>query len=151
MDPQTVQLLREEYFYLQKTIEDFDSRLLTLKSWSVTFSLTAIGAAFSAKAPAVFLVSAVGSILFWVLEVLWKGFQLAYHQRVHELEEVFRTPDKDLAPLQISSSWGRSYRGLTTEKHWGFAMWPNVWIPHLPITFLALALFALWAAGLLRI
>jgi hypothetical protein len=79
VDPQTTQLFRDEYFYLQKMIEDFDGRLLTLKSWSVTFSLAAIGVGFSLKAPTVFLVSAVSSILFWILEVLWKGFQHAYH------------------------------------------------------------------------
>jgi hypothetical protein len=34
--------LQAEYLQLQKTIEDFDARALTIKAWSVTFGLTAL-------------------------------------------------------------------------------------------------------------
>ena len=37
MDPEIVALLKEEYFLLHKTVEDFDQRALTIiKAWSVT-------------------------------------------------------------------------------------------------------------------
>jgi len=29
-------LLKEEYFHLQDTVEDFDQKALTIKAWSVT-------------------------------------------------------------------------------------------------------------------
>ena len=44
MDPGVIALLKEEYLHLQKTVEDFDQRTLTIKAWSVTTSMAGIAA-----------------------------------------------------------------------------------------------------------
>ena len=38
MDDKIAAHLAQEYLFLQKVIEDFDARALTIKAWSVTFS-----------------------------------------------------------------------------------------------------------------
>lgn len=40
------QFLRDEYLQIQKTIEDLDSKILNIKSWSAAFGSATIGAAF---------------------------------------------------------------------------------------------------------
>jgi hypothetical protein len=151
MDTEKIALWKEEYFYLQKTIEDFDSRLLTLKSWSITFSLAGIGGAFAGRSAAVFLVAGGAALLFWMLEVLWKSFQVAHQWRVTDLEKLFRDETASLPPLQITTTWNKSYSGLTLRKKIGLALWPNVWIPHIPIAALSVLLFVLTEAGVIEL
>jgi len=47
-EDKTNALLAQEYLQLQKTVEDFDARALTIKAWSVTFSAAGLGGAMSA-------------------------------------------------------------------------------------------------------
>jgi len=72
-------LLKEEYFHLQDTVEDFDQKALTIKAWSVTLSMAGFGVAFTKSAPSILLLAALASLLFWVTEALWKSFQRAYY------------------------------------------------------------------------
>lgn len=44
-DDQVDAALQAEYLHLQKTIEDFDARALTIKAWSVTFGLVVFASA----------------------------------------------------------------------------------------------------------
>ena len=91
MDPsQLDSALQTEYLHLQKTIEDFDGKAMTIKAWSVTFSFSVIVGAFASHAPAVLLVAAVSSLLFWFLETMWKTFQLGYYERAAQIEAHFR-------------------------------------------------------------
>lgn len=39
--------LQAEYLHIQRAIVDFDARALTIKAWSVSFGLVAIGGAFA--------------------------------------------------------------------------------------------------------
>jgi hypothetical protein len=75
MDPAVVALLKEEYFHLQKTVEDFDQRTLTVKAWSITTSMAGVAASFLNKDAAVLsLLAALASLSFWMIEALWKEF-----------------------------------------------------------------------------
>jgi hypothetical protein len=78
--------LQAEYYHLQKTIEDFDGRALTIKAWSVTFGLASLVGAFVSRASLVFLIAAAGAALFWLLESFWKAFQLGYYARIEKIE-----------------------------------------------------------------
>src|SRR5450755_915315 len=103
--------LQVEYYHLQKTIEDFDGRALTIKAWSVTFGFASLVGAFASKARLVFVIAAVGALLFWLLEAFWKSFQLGYYERVWTdrgpLSE--RAPSGYAAPsvLHLASVVGR--------------------------------------------
>ena len=81
--------LQVEYYHLQKTIEDFDARAITIKAWSVSFGLASLVGAFASKSHLVFLLAATGAALFWLLEAFWKSFQLGYFLRVKQLEVTF--------------------------------------------------------------
>ena len=82
--------LQAEYLHLQKVIEDFDGRALTIKAWSVTFSLVTIAGFFATQKPAVLMVACFSALLFWYIEASWKTFQYAYYDRAWEIEEYFR-------------------------------------------------------------
>lgn len=110
-DEQCRQLLRDEYLFLQQTYEDFDKRALTIKNWAVTVCFVGIGLGFQYKTPALWLLSAAGALLFWLVEARWKTAQYAHALRIRLIEGHFRgDEDKQwLAPLQIYNSWYRAY------------------------------------------
>lgn len=128
----TAPLLKEEYFHLQKTVEDFDQRGLTIKAWSVTASMAAIGASIShPKAAALCLVAAVASLSFWITEALWKGFQQSYYPRIRTIEKMFRTgqPLTD-SPFQINAEWSITYHQSDIWRFLQIMFWPHVMVPH---------------------
>lgn len=122
--------IQTEYFYLQKTIEDFDSRALTIKAWSVTFSLVAMLAAFSSNSYIPFILSLVSSAVFWLLEVEWKIFQLCYSSRSKLIEMYFRGEAEIKHPLQIGSSWHAEWETVKMQRVKQVMLWPHVALPH---------------------
>jgi len=79
------QALQAEYLHLQKTIEDFDGRALTIKAWSISFSMASIAGALAGGSHAILLVAGASAILFWLLEAGWKAFQYVYYRRAHAI------------------------------------------------------------------
>jgi hypothetical protein len=135
--------LKEEYLYLQKTVEDFDQRVITIKAWSVTFSMAAVGFAFSQKSPLILLLAGASAIIFWSIETLWKMFQNAYYPRIYEIESYFRGDKTNVSPYQISTSWLASFRSTKWTRFLDIAFWPHVALPHLLVALGGLALFFL--------
>ena len=126
-------LLTEEYFFLQKTVEDFDSKSITIKAWSVSGSLVLIGAGLSDKgSKELFLVGAFASLLFWFIEASWKGFQLSFYHRIRNIEAYFRNPQRvPIKPLQLSTAWRFSWKNHYKKRVGKFFWWPTVMLPHL--------------------
>jgi hypothetical protein len=142
--------LRDEYLFLQKTYEDFDARAITMKGWSATIGLTAIGAAFY-QSPFLWPFAALASLVFWGIETTWKGFQYAYAPRIALLEKVFLTQEfDDVAPFQIYTSWfdvvERS--GFRFMQHMRLGV---VMFPHVIIIVAGVTLFLLEALGVMVI
>jgi hypothetical protein len=136
-----VDLVKQEYFHLQKTVEDFDQRGLTIKGWSVTVSLTGIAAAFTQKQPALLLLASLSGVLFWLIETIWKRFQVAYYYRLRIIESFLsgENPEGFTAP-RITRDWGTGFR------RYGFIhvmFWPHIFLPHFVI---AMAGLLLWLA-----
>jgi hypothetical protein len=150
-DEQRNDLLKEEYLQLERSIQEFDGRALTIKAWSVTFSMVAVGAAFAHHAPAVLLVAAVGSCLFWTIETMWKTFQYAFYERINEIEDFFAGKAAAPVPLQIGRSWYRRWSCLGAGKFLCIMGWPRVALPHAVVAVLGVALFAFHAAGMLQV
>jgi len=111
MDEKTkVSLLKDEYSILQQFYEDFDKRILSIKGWSATIAIAAIGGGF-AQTRYLWLFAAAASLIFWLLESLWKGFQYMYAPRIAQLEKVFREEKFDeIFPLQIYTSWFETFK-----------------------------------------
>jgi hypothetical protein len=131
--------LRQEYFQLQKTVEDFDQRALTIKGWSVTASMAAIAAAFTQSAPALFLLASVSALLFWIIEALWKVFQQAYYPRLREIEDYMRgVPSEGFSSPDIVKSWSSAWRRTSLSR---VMCWGHVCLPHVAIVVAGLLLW----------
>ena len=124
-------LVKQEYFHLQKTVEDFDQRGLTIKAWSVTLSMGGIAAAFTQKQPALLLLASFSAILFWLIEAIWKRFQLAYYYRIRTIEAFMSGKETDgFSAPRITSDWTTGFRQYSLKK---VMWWPQIFLPHLVI------------------
>jgi hypothetical protein len=142
MDPSELNsALQAEYLHLQKTIEEFDGKAMTIKAWSVTFSLTVMVGAFASHSPAVLLIAAISSLLFWSLETMWKAFQLGFYQRAEELEAHFRDEHSLVSPNQIGASWMRRWNGMPWSEVGSMAFWPHIALPHAVVVVVGIGVF----------
>lgn len=131
MNPDVVELLREEYFHLQKNVEDFDQRTLTIKAWSVTTSMAGIAASFLHSDAAVLsLFAALASLSFWLTEALWKEFQQCYYTRIRDLEESSANSDPTERPFRIHKTWSQTYHSYNLRRYLQILLWPHVMFPH---------------------
>jgi hypothetical protein len=142
-------LLQVEYYHLQKTIEDFDIRALTIKAWSVSFGLAAIVTAIASRANLIFLLASAGGIVFWLLEAYWKSFQLGYCARINAIENHFAGRTEVLTPHQISTSWREWWVGEPWLNRLRPAVWLHVALPHLIVAFGGLLTYLLHVFHLL--
>lgn len=97
----------QEYLKLTDIVSNFDSSLITVKSWGVTLSLVAIGLGFKEKTWGYFLLAVISGISFWVIEVTLKGHQMRYFPRMREIEHQMFVSDKSQAP-RIDWSWAHA-------------------------------------------
>jgi hypothetical protein len=148
---QRLAALQAEYFHLQKTVEDFDGKALTIKAWSITFSMAVLVGAFTSHAAPVLLIAAAASLLFWVLESLWKSFQLGYYARIAAIEASFRSGVPDLAPLQVNAAWMQRWSSMPWREVWRMAWWPHIALPHAVAVAGGLILYVLAQAGTIRV
>jgi hypothetical protein len=120
---QKLGLLRDEYLLLQKFYEDFDSRIITIKGWSATVGLAAIGTGF-VYTKFLWLFAAGVGLVFWILEAIWKSFQYNYSPRILELEDAFKRGSiADISPLQIYTKWDEAFQNS------GYAVLENMKLP----------------------
>jgi len=129
MDTQNAAFLKEEYFHLNKTVEDFDQKALTIKAWSVTVSMAGIVTAFTQEIAMLFIFAGVSSLLFWIIEALWKSFQQAYYNRIREIEAFF-AGKQETTHFQINSSWSKAWHACRAQKFGRIMTWPHVFLPH---------------------
>lgn len=66
--PSTDEALSKEYYEILKIVGDFDGRLMTVKGWGVTLSLTALAWGFQHSHYGLFLVAAFSGLGFWLIE-----------------------------------------------------------------------------------
>jgi len=147
MDEKTkIALLRDEYLMLQQFYEDFDKRILSIKGWSATIAIAAIGGGF-AQTRYLWLFAAAASLVFWVLESVWKGFQYQYSPRIVQLEAVFRNEEFDkVDPFQVYESWFKSFEESGYQIANTFKM-AIVGFPHAITLVIGIVLFLLESLG----
>ncbi|MER2508673.1 MAG: hypothetical protein ABTQ27_07925 [Amaricoccus sp.] len=132
--------LQAEYLHLQKTIEEFDAKSLTIKAWSATLTTAGIAAAYTQNAPPVLLITAGGGLVFWLIEIAWKVSQDAYYPRVEMIERCFRDQRFDQAPFQISAWWPAPF-GAQAARVVRALYLPRVFLPHLVVALAGLCLY----------
>ena len=143
--------LQAEYFHLQKTVEDFDGKALTIKAWSVTFSMAVLVGAFTSHSKYVFLIASAASLLFWILETLWKSFQLGYYRRIEAIEAHFRTPGSPMPPFQVNEAWMERWRATPKSEVWRMGWWPHIALPHAATVVGGIALFFMANLGIIKL
>lgn len=143
--------LQAEYFHLQKTVEDFDGKALTIKAWSITFSMAVLVGAFTSHAAPVLLIASAASLLFWALEAIWKSFQLGYYRRIEAIELHLRSPDGEFPPLQVNEAWMERWSNTPWSEVWRMAWWLHIALPHVVAVLGGVALYVLAASGVLRV
>jgi hypothetical protein len=129
---QKLDFLKDEYLLIQKLYEDFDTRIITIKGWSATIGLAAIGAGFQ-YGKYLWLFAAGIGLIFWVLEAMWKSFQYNYEDRIKLLEGGFRSGDIDtIKPFQIYTAWEEAFQseGYITSIKGNMGL-PLVFFPHI--------------------
>jgi hypothetical protein len=132
--------LAQEYANVQKTVEDFDTKTLTVKAWSVTFSAVAIGFAYDKHEPVILFVAAVSALSFLLVECLVKVNQLAHYARIIEIEGHFGGGGHTQA-FRTKAAWSEEFRARGKYKRIReVVQWPHVYLPHAAIAAVALAL-----------
>jgi hypothetical protein len=156
----------KEYFTLLETVANADQRLLTIKGWGVTLSLAALGLGFQYRAYGYFLVAAVSSAAFWLLEATVKRHQMRYYPRMRQIEverhQAAIAAGRDKSAPLADWSWDSAGALLTrgtpqsvpvlrtrTASYGWIWIYPHVSLPHALTLIAALALLALGVLGLL--
>ena len=144
-------LLKDEYLHIQTVIEGFDGRAVTIKGWSVTFSLVALVGAFVSHASAALLVGSFSACLFWLIEGLWKAVQYAHYDRAGKIERYFAGEIKELVPLQVGTSWYKRWKTGGVRRLLRIMYRPNVALPHVLIFLAGLLLYVLYRMKVIQI
>lgn len=144
-DDDIANFLAQEYLFLQKTVEEFDARALTIKAWSVTFSAAGLGFAYQQHNPVLLLVAAGSALAFWIVDAVWKYHQRAFYPRISAIEKQFaeRAGGVAAAPFQINRRWRSEFgRGLLDKiqtrdnkpwKAYAVPFFVGVMMPHVVV------------------
>lgn len=156
--------LGKEYYALVDAVAGVDGRLMTVKGWSVTLSLAALGLGFQQGHYALFGLGAATAAAFWFLDGLMKGHQLRYYPRMRDIEvaacelnSVESDTLQEVSAPRVDSMW--SYRIKRGDTMWRnhpperrdpaavrrlrgarFVL-PNVMFPHMLAVALGVTLF----------
>ena len=161
--------LAAEYAALVRTVAEFDGRLLTVKSWSVTLSLAGIGLGFQQQHYALFALAAATGAAFWLIEAMTKRHQVRYYPRMRQIEawaaasSDVRVGDVRVSAPRIDAAWtaagqddpaaalGEQPREMTSveirrmRRH--VAWLPHVFVPSAFAVVIGLALTVVAATG----
>lgn len=108
-----------EYEAIMKVISEFDGRSMTIKGWSVTLSLAALGLGFERNRFALFLLGACTALGFWYVDTIMKRFQMQYYSRMRDIEVAsFHLNHLTINGQQVSSpkvDWEWGFNGKSGE------------------------------------
>ena len=165
--------LMAEYYRIADIVAAFDARLLTMKSWGVTFALATLALGFQQDHYGLFLVAATGGLAFWLIEGSVELHQMRYYPRMGDIEAIAHelygeqtARGRVSAPL-IDWSWYTSWPRVRGGKSKGdprvpepwpdvnqhpganrrILMYPHVALPHAIAVALGLVLFGLGLGG----
>lgn len=155
-----LELLKEEYFFLQKTIEDYNKQIWAIKSLGLTGTGVVIGLMLQQQSVLisliekyhlfVLLIVCAIPILFWILESQWKHFQRGFYPRAAEIESLLTHQFHYKSP-GIYHKWSSSFKRPTGHLHvnyWTDGLFArSVCVTYiLEISFLSLLFFLIQSA-----
>jgi hypothetical protein len=108
-DDKRAELLKDEYIMLQQFYEEIDSKGLTIKGWSITVALAAIGTGILYRRE-ILLIGFLSALVFWYLEAHWRGLSHFFSTRIKQIEAAFLSEEwKKEPPLQVYATWDDEY------------------------------------------
>lgn len=128
-----VELLKQEYFFLQTTIEDYNKQIWLIKALGITGTGAVIGLASQQKQELIPLIGCVIPLFFWILESQWKHFQRGFYPRVAEVELILRR-DCSLRSPAIFEGWCQVFNRRTTPKRQGY-IWDGLLNPSVFVSY----------------
>ncbi len=134
--------LKDEYLFLIGQYEAFDGKALTIKSWSSPLLGGGLALAIDKCSVGIALATILVTACLWILEAIWKNFQICYRDRIGLLERWFNGDIADAPmPFQVHTAWQGSVRRITRNPFVFVVLLlrPFVLLPYLPIIVAALA------------
>ena len=122
-----LELLKQEYFFLQTTIEDYNKQIWVIKALGITGTGAVIGLALQQKQSLIALIGCAIPVFFWVLESQWKHFQRGFYPRIAEIEKIF-TLECNLRSPAIFWEWSRALKRAGTPQRNG-SLWDGLLNP----------------------
>jgi hypothetical protein len=122
-----LELLKQEYFFLQTTIEDYNKQIWIIKALGITGTGAVIGLTLQQKQELIALVGSVIPLFFWILESQWKHFQRGFYPRVAEIEKIL-TLEYNLRSPAIFGEWNRAFKRKPIPQRNGY-IWDGIFNP----------------------
>lgn len=123
-------LLKQEYFFLQTTIEDYNKQIWVIKALGITGTSAVLGFMLREKQNLSVSVSTIAfmgcaiPLFFWILESQWKHFQRGFYPRVAQIEAIFANTYGLCSP-KIYGSWTYTFKRSLTPQHKGY-LWDGL-------------------------
>ncbi len=142
LSPFELDLLKQEYFFLQTTIEDYNKQIWLIKALGITGTGAVVTLALQQSQPLIPLLGIAIPLFFWILESQWKHFQRGFYPRIAKIESILQH-DCGLQCPAIYTGWSRAFKRELISKRQGY-LWdgllnPSVFISYiLEIAFLLL-------------
>ena len=134
-------MLKQEYFFLQNTIEDYNKQIWVIKALGITGTGAVIGLALQQKQGLIALIGCVIPLFFWILESQWKHFQRGFYPRVVEIERIL-TLEYSLRSPAIFFEWSRALKRNPTPQRNGY-LWDGLFNPTVYISYVLEIIFLL--------
>lgn len=129
-----IELLKQEYFFLQATIEDYNKQIWVIKALGITATGATIVLSLQQKQNLIALFGCAIPFFFWILESQWKHFQHGFYPRVAEIESMF-SQAYNLCSPRIYSQWCTTLKRHSMPKHRSYVLDgllnPSVFISYL--------------------
>jgi hypothetical protein len=119
-----LELLKQEYFFLQTTIEDYNKQIWIIKALGITGTGAVIALMLQQKSGVIALIGCAIPLFFWILESQWKHFQRGFYPRVAEIESILMK-DYRLRSPAIFTSWSVTFKRSITPKRHGY-LWDGL-------------------------
>lgn len=141
-------LLKQEYFFLQTTVEDYNKQIWVIKALGITGTGAVIALTFQHSKPQIALFGSAIPLFFWILESQWKHFQRGFYRRVAELETILRDQYHLKGPA-IFGGWCHAFKRQAPFKRKGY-LWEGLLNPSVFVSYL-LEIGFLWALSLIKL
>jgi len=134
-------LLKQEYFFIQNTIEDYNKQIWLIKALGITGTGAVISLTLQQKQGLFALVGCAIPLFFWLLESQWKHFQRGFYPRAAEIEKIL-TMEYGLRSPAIFSDWSRAFKRKITPLRQGY-LWDGLFNPTVYVSYVLEIVFLL--------